>query len=53
MHHTPYSLDVLSLFKADKILITEQGLQELIENIYKTSYIAFRQPYMKKLPEGP
>lgn len=52
IHHTPYSLDVLSLFKADKILITEQGLQELIENINKTEYVAYRQPYMKKLDEG-
>jgi hypothetical protein len=49
IHHTPYTLDVLTLFKADKILITEQGLQELIENINKTEYLAYRQPYMKKL----
>ena len=27
VHQTPYSLDVLSLIKADKILITEQGLR--------------------------
>ena len=30
MWHDSYSLDVLSLFKADKILITEKGLQELV-----------------------
>ncbi len=41
----------MTLFKADKILITEQGLQELIQNIYKTEYLAFRHPHMKKLPE--
>ena len=28
--HDTYSLDVMSLFKADKILITEKGLKELV-----------------------
>ena len=27
IHHTTYTLDVLTLFKVDKILITEEGLQ--------------------------
>lgn len=49
--HDTYSLDVLSLFKADKILITQKGLEELIENIYKTIYVVYRQPYMPKLEE--
>ena len=49
--HDSYSLDVLSLFKADKILITEKGLSELVENIYKTIYIAYRHPSMPKIPK--
>lgn len=44
--HDSYSLDVLSLFKADRILITKQGLEELIENIYKTTYVVYRHPSM-------
>jgi hypothetical protein len=47
--HDSYSLDVSSLFKADRILITQQGLEELIENIYKTTYVAYRHPSMPKL----
>ena len=47
--HDSYSLDVLSLFKADRILITQQGLAELIENINKTIYVAYRHPSMPKL----
>jgi ribosomal protein L4 len=47
--HDTYSLDVISLFKADKILITQKGLEELIENIYKTTYVIYRQPYMPKV----
>lgn len=39
------------MFKADKILITEEGLLELVENINKTEYVAKRQPYMKKLED--
>lgn len=39
-------MDVFSLFKADKILITQKGMEELIENIYKTIYIIYRQPHM-------
>jgi large subunit ribosomal protein L4 len=49
--HDTYSLDVFSLFKADKILITQKGLEELIENIYKTIYVVYRQPYMPKVDE--
>jgi ribosomal protein L4 len=49
--HDTYNLDVLSLFKADKILITQKGLEELIENIYKTIYVVYRQPYMPKVVE--
>ena len=48
--HDSYSLDVLSLFKADKILITHEGLEELIENINKTIYVAYRHPSMSRGP---
>lgn len=47
--HDTYHLDVFSLFKADRILITQKGLEELIENIYKTMYVAYRHPSMAKL----
>ena len=49
--HDTYSLDVFSLFKADKILITQKGLEELVENFYKTIYVVYRQPFMPKLGE--
>jgi len=39
------------LFKADRILITQKGLEELVENIYKTIYVVYRQPYMPKVEE--
>ena len=47
--HDSYSLDVASLFKADRILITQRGLEELVENIYKTMYVAYRHPSMPSL----
>lgn len=47
--HDSYNLDVKSLFVADKIYITLKGLEELINNIFKTKYIIYRQPYMDKL----
>lgn len=50
--HDTYSLDVLSLFKADRILITQKGLEELIENIYKTHYVIYRHPSLPKLEES-
>ena len=49
--HDTYNLDVFSLFKADRILITQKGLEELIENLYKTIYVAYRHPSMPKLEE--
>lgn len=49
--HDPYNLDVKSLFIADKIYITLNGLEELINNLNKTKYIIYRQPYMPKLEE--
>ena len=49
--HDTYSLDVFSLYKADKILFTQKGLEELVENIYKTIYVVYRQPYMPKVEE--
>lgn len=49
--HDTYSLDVFSLFKADKILITQKGLEELVENLYRTIYVVYRQPYMPKIEE--
>lgn len=51
MWHDTYSLDVFSLFKADRILITQKGLEELVENIYKTTYVVYRHPSMVKLEE--
>jgi hypothetical protein len=50
--HDPANLDVKSLFIADKILITLSGLEELINNIRKTKYVIYRQPYMPKLEEA-
>lgn len=49
--HDSYSLDVLTLFRADKILITVSGLNELVNNINKTAYMLGRQPHMPKLEQ--
>lgn len=49
--HDPYNLDVKSLFIADKIYITLGGLEELVNNIRKTKYVIYRQPYMPELKE--
>lgn len=44
--HTPYDLDVKSLFIADKIYLTVSGLEELVNNLQKTKYVIYKQPYM-------
>lgn len=49
--HDTYNLDVKSLFIADKIYITLGGLEELVNNIRKTKYVIYRQPYMPELKE--
>lgn len=49
--HNSFDLDVHSLFIADKIFITVQGLEELIENLRKTAYIVYRQPYQPEVKE--
>ena len=49
--HTPYNLDVFSLFRADRILITLEGLQELIESLNKTMYVAYRQKHQKTIEQ--
>ena len=50
--HNSYDLDVNSLLVADKIIFTLKGLQEFVDSIRKTHYIAYRQPYMPKLEEN-
>lgn len=51
MWHDSYSLDVFSLFKADRILITREGLEELVENLNKTTYMVYRHPSMPKIEQ--
>lgn len=49
--HTPYDLDVKSLFIADKIYLTLNGLEELISNLRKTKYVIYKQPYMPEIEQ--
>lgn len=49
--HDTYNLDVKSLFIADKIYITVAGMEELINNIRKTKYVIYKQPYMPSIEE--
>lgn len=49
--HDTYNLDVKSLFVADKIFITLGGLEELVNNIRKTKYMIYKQPYMPQVDQ--
>lgn len=40
-----------SLFISDKIFITVKGLEELVDNLRKTAYVVYRQPYMPEVKQ--
>jgi hypothetical protein len=40
------SFDVKDLFRVDRVLITKKGLEELSENILKSTYAIHCQPHM-------
>ena len=47
--YTSENFDVLDVIKADKVVITKEGLKELTLNIFKSEYIIYKFPHMKQI----